>query len=51
MNIERYPAGRIQLSRIMLTEDEQRELIVSIWKFSPELIRDVVCENCPKHTG
>lgn len=51
MIIERYPAGRIQLSKTMLTEDEQRELVVNIWKFNPELIRDVVCENCPEHTG
>jgi len=48
MNIERYPAGRIQLSKTMLTEDEQRELIASIWKFTPDLIRDVVCEDCKR---
>lgn len=51
MIIERYPAGRIQLSKTMLTEDEQRELIVNIWKVTPDLIRDVVCEDCPEHTG
>jgi hypothetical protein len=48
MIIERYPSGRIQLSKTMLTEDEQRELIVNIWKFSPDLIRDVVCEGCKR---
>jgi hypothetical protein len=51
MIIERYPAGRIQLSKTMLTEDEQRELIANIWKFTPDLVRDVVCEDCPEHTG
>ena len=46
MIIERYPSGRIQLSKTMLTEDEQREFIVNIWKFTPDLIWDVVCEDC-----
>jgi hypothetical protein len=51
MNIERYPAGRILLPKTMLTEEEQREVIQNIWKFTPEIIRDIVCENCPEHCG
>ncbi len=33
---------------IGLTESEQRELIVYLWKEKPDLIRDIICENCPE---
>ncbi len=51
MKVERYPAGRIQCKGVMFTEDEQREIILSIWKTTPKLIRDIVCESCPEALG
>jgi hypothetical protein len=32
----------------MLTEDHQRELVAYIWKMKPQMIRDIICENCPE---
>lgn len=48
MKIEPYPAGRLLLSDPMLTEDMQRELIKYIWKHKPEMIREIICKNCPE---
>lgn len=31
-----------------LDESEQRELISYLWKNKPDMIRDIVCENCPE---
>jgi len=56
MNIEPWPAGRLFLSGTklqdpMLTEDHQKELIAYIWKYRPEMIRSIVCKNCPEVTN
>ena len=34
-----------------LDEKEQRYVIVWLWKNKPELLREIVCENCPEHIG
>jgi hypothetical protein len=31
-----------------LNESEQRELISYLWKEKPNLIREIICENCPE---
>jgi hypothetical protein len=33
---------------ISLNRTEQRELIMWLWKNKPELMREIVCENCPE---
>ena len=37
-------------SAIGLNEKELRKLILWVWKNKPEIIRDIVCEECPEHT-
>jgi hypothetical protein len=32
-----------------LTDAEQRELISYLWKNKPEMVREIVCEECPEH--
>lgn len=29
----------------------QRELIAWFWRSKPELIRGIICEDCPEHIG
>jgi len=31
-----------------LSGSQQRELLVWFWKQKPELLREIVCENCPE---
>jgi hypothetical protein len=33
---------------VNLTDENQRELVIWLWKNKPELIREVACENCPE---
>lgn len=28
-----------------------RETIKFVWKNNPEIIRDIICEECPEHIG
>lgn len=51
MKIELYPAGRIKIPDPVLTEDMQRYLIAYLWRNKPEMILDIVCEECPEHIG
>lgn len=34
--------------RVLLTEEEQRELIKFLWENKPNMVREIVCENCPE---
>lgn len=34
---------------VRLSESEQRQLIAYLWRNKPELVREIVCENCPEH--
>jgi hypothetical protein len=34
-----------------LSEEQQKELVKFVWKNKPELIRDIICKNCPEHIG
>jgi hypothetical protein len=34
-----------------LSDDQQRKLIVWFWKNRSALVRAIVCEKCPEHTG
>lgn len=31
-----------------LTIEEQRELVVYLWKHKPEMIRGIICDGCPE---
>ncbi len=31
-----------------LSEDQQRQLISWFWKNKTEMVREIVCENCPE---
>jgi len=48
MNYQLYPAGRILLPDPMLTEDQQREFVLYLWKNKPQMVRDIVCDGCPE---
>ena len=38
-------------SVFIMSEDEQRELISWFYKNKPEMVRDIICEECPEHTS
>ena len=31
-----------------LDESNQREILSWFWKHKPEMVREIVCENCPE---
>lgn len=37
--------------RFAMEEDEQRELITWFFRNKQEMIRDIICEECPEHTS
>jgi hypothetical protein len=35
--------------KLSLSDNTLRSIVVWIWKEKPDIIRDVVCENCMEH--
>jgi hypothetical protein len=31
-----------------LSEEQQREILIWFWANKPDMVRDIVCENCPE---
>ncbi len=51
MKFELYPAGRIKLPDVMLTEDDQRYLLAYLWENKSQMVREIMCEECMEHVG
>lgn len=53
MKIAEYLENNIKIRErdniVNLGEAEQRELIVWLWKNRANVVRDIVCDNCPEH--
>lgn len=48
-------AGYIYLSdccsdTLVISDDKLPELVALIYRVRPQVVRDIVCENCPEHT-
>lgn len=37
------------LDSVRLYEADQRKLIAYLWRTRPEMVREMVCEECPEH--
>jgi hypothetical protein len=31
------------------TTEQVKQLVIHLWRIRPELIRDIICEECPEH--
>ncbi len=36
---------------VRLSDQDQRKLIVYLWRTKPEMVREIVCEECPEHVS
>ena len=43
--------GDMETHITFLSVSEQRDVVTYLWKNKPELLRDIICENCLEHTG
>jgi hypothetical protein len=49
MKINKRAITDIELDyNFVMSDFEQRELLIWFWKEKPEMIRDIVCEGCPE---